>query len=162
MGQVGLVEEADLGRDVGQGLAGEDPVAGSFQPAADDVGVRGDAEGGREASGEVGRAHAEDLRRGGDRDGLEEVVVQVGAEGLDGRIGGSRIRALLCALADAPITRRIRSATSWSRVSASSESSMQARARSSSDTARRRPVSGIAGRSTADPIRASPTTAGSR
>src|SRR5205814_9960924 len=73
--------------------------AGGLEPATDDIRVRGNAEGRREATGEVGRTDAERVRRGGDRDRLEEVVVEVGAEGLDRCVDDSRVRTLVCARA---------------------------------------------------------------
>ena len=55
VGQVGLVEEADLGGDVRQWLAVEDAIAGGLEATADDVGVRRDPERRLEAPGEMGR-----------------------------------------------------------------------------------------------------------
>ena len=128
----------------------------------DDVGVRRDAEGRREAPGEMGRADAEDLGGGRDRDRLEEVVVEVGAEGLDGRVGrladpgarrASRGRAHR---ATDPFGDVVQSRLRLERVIDAAEGAIERRDRP------RRPGSGIAGRSTADPISDSPITAGSR
>src|SRR5215210_2300955 len=54
-GEVGLIHEADLGRDVGDRLAVEESSARLVQPPPDDVPVRRDPEGIAEGAGEPSR-----------------------------------------------------------------------------------------------------------
>ena len=96
-GQVGLVEEADLGGDVRQGLAVEDPGAGRIETPAGDVDVRTDPERRPEGAGEPGSGVAPIGSRGlGYRDRVEQAGVEVGPErlgevvaGRDGRCAGA-------------------------------------------------------------------------
>lgn len=81
-----LIVKADLRRHVGERLTAEDPVAGGLEPATEDVRVGREPEDGRERSGSLGRAGADRGGRGPDRDRLEEVRVEVGAEML-GQLG---------------------------------------------------------------------------
>ena len=80
-------KKPDLRGDVGQWLAVEDPVARDLEATRHDVGVRRDPERRLEAPGEMGRAGTEQLGRRRHRHGLEQVQIQVRAEGLDRRVG---------------------------------------------------------------------------
>jgi threonine/homoserine/homoserine lactone efflux protein len=80
--QVRLVGEADFGRHVRQRLTAEDPLARRLQAPAEDIGVRRDPERRRERTGNLGRPGADRSGGRGDRDRLEQVRVEMGAQAL--------------------------------------------------------------------------------
>lgn len=82
--QVCLIEEADLRGHVRERLAAEDPVPRGLEPTPQDVRVRRDPERRRKRPRELCGAHADHLRRGPDRDRLEEMLVEDGTELLGG------------------------------------------------------------------------------
>ena len=75
-----LVAEADLGGYVSKGLPAEDALARGLQTSAEDVRMRRDPEDGRERPRELRRSGTDGRRRGGDRDALEQVRIEEGAE----------------------------------------------------------------------------------
>jgi hypothetical protein len=75
-GEMGLVVEADGGGDLNDRFALEETLTRRFDSPAEDIGMRGDAEGLAEAANEMCRASSEELAGGGKRHDLELVRVE--------------------------------------------------------------------------------------
>ena len=80
MCQVRLIEEPDLGGDIGQRLAGQDPIACHLEAPREHVGVGRDPERVAEHSSQLRRRGPELFGRRGDGQGLDEVHVEKGPE----------------------------------------------------------------------------------
>ena len=153
-----LVDEPDLRGHVGEGLSAEDPVARDFEPTPKHVRVRRDAEGVRESAGQMGRTGAELGRGRRHRHRLEQAGIEVGTEAL-GVLAGHARRNHLGRIAERcpdPLRERPQSRLGLEPVVRARKPIMEQL------DGRRRPGSGITGRSTAGPISRSPSTLVSR
>ena len=104
--EVRLIGEADFGRDVGQRLTGEDPVAGGIETPSEDIAVRRNPECRAELPRHLGGPRTELGGKGRHRDGFEQAGVEDGARPLrkvgHWRLPGSERAVLRAARGCAP------------------------------------------------------------